>query len=178
MPLNSVPYSGQEVQPFYQEPVNSIPINGTPIQSVPEPIVPILNSLSKTSSRQQRGSEVQQVSYQQPVASSAKEEFKPVAARIVNRGNRTARSIKPQRDSMSSAGVKRLRATTQTDNRVRVRKISATTAQQSNNRREVTSTSPRTNTAVSQNSNIDWERLGFSRPEQSNESTRARIKAN
>ena len=133
VPLNSVPYSGQEVQPFYQEPVNSIPINGTPIQSVPEPIVPILNSLSKTSSRQQRGSEVQQVSYQQPVASSAKEEFKPVAARIVNRGNRTARSIKPQRDSMSSAGVKRLRATTQTDNRVRVRKISATTAQQSNN---------------------------------------------
>ena len=178
VPLNSVPFSGQEVQPFYQEPVNSLPINGAPIQSVPEPIVPILNSLSKNSSRQQHGSAVQQVSYQEPVASSAKEEFKPVAARIVNRGNRTTRPVKPQRDSMSSAGVKRLRATTQTDNRVRVRKISATTAQQSNNRREVTSTSPRTSTAVSQNSNIDWERLGFSRPEQSNESTRARIKAN
>ena len=178
MPLNSVPFSGQEVQPFYQEPVNSLPINGAPIQSVPEPIVPILNSLSKNSSRQQHGSAVQQVSYQEPVASSAKEEFKPVAARIVNRGNRTTRPVKPQRDSMSSTGVKRLRATAQTNNQVRARKISTTTAQQSNNRREVTSTSTRTNAAVSRNSNIDWERLGFSRPEQSNESTRARIKAN
>ena len=178
VPLNSVPFSGQEVQPFYQEPVNSLPINGAPIQSVPERIVPILNSLSKNSSRQQHGSAVQQVSYQEPVASSAKEEFKPVAARIVNRGNRTTRPVKPQRDSMSSTGVKRLRATAQTNNQVRARKISTTTAQQSNNRREVTSTSTRTNAAVSRNSNIDWERLGFSRPEQSNESTRARIKAN
>ena len=178
MPLNSVPFSGQEVQPLYYEPVDSLPVNGLPLQSAPEPVVPILNGLSNNSSRQQHGSAVRQVSYQQPVASSAKEEFKPVAARIVNRGENSARTIKPQRDSMSSAGVKRLRATTQTDNQVRVRKISATTARQSNDRREVTSTSQRTNAAVSQNSNIDWERLGFSRPEQSNESTRARIKAN
>ena len=178
VPLNSVPYSGQEVQPFYQESFDIVPIDGIPVQSVPEPVVPIVNSLSKASSRQQHGAAVRQVSYQQPVASSAKEEFKPVAAPIVNRGNRNVRSVKPQRDSISSTGVKRLRATTQTGNHVQVRNISATTAQQSNNRREVTSTSTRTNTAVSQNSNIDWERLGFSRPERSNESTRARIKAN
>ena len=178
VPLNSLPYNGQEVQPFYQEPVDSNPINGFPIQSVPEPVVPLLNSLSKNNSGQKTGSAVRQVSYHQPVASSAKEKFEPVAARIVSRGDRVARPVKPQRDNINSAGVKRLRATAQTDNHVRLRKTSATTVQQSNIRREVNSTSTRTNKAVSQNSNIDWERLGFSRPEQSNERTRARIKAN
>lgn len=178
VPLNTVPYNGQEVQPYYQQPVDILPADGYPIPSVPEPVVPMLNSLSKNSSRQQRGSAVQQVSYHQPVATSAKEAFKPVAARIVNRRSQVARSIKPQRDRTSSAGVKRLRATTPSDHQVRVHKVSATTAQRSHNTTEVTTTSTRTNAAVSRNSNIDWERLGFTRPEHSTESTRARIKAN
>jgi len=164
VPLNSVPLDGGEVQPFYQVPVDNMPVNGYPIQ-VPEPVVPMLNSLSKNEAQQGRRSRVQQVSYNQPVAEAGtKAEFKPVAARIVNRGRISTRSIKPQRperDNVNSSGMQRIRATTAVDGKVRVRKMSTNVVAQqpiSNNTSEVSQTSSRTNAAVSRNSNIDWER--------------------
>ena len=181
VPLNAVPYNGGEVQPYYEAPIDNMPANGYPIQ-VPEPVVPMLNSLSRRNAPQVQRSAVQQVSYEQPVANAAtKAEFKPVAARIVNRGAIATRPIQPQRDNVNTTGIQRIRATTPVDSKVRVRKISTkVVAQQpmSNHTSGATSASSRTNAAVSRNGNIDWERLGLTRPEHSSERTRARIKAN
>ena len=182
VPLNSVPYNGGEVQPYYESPVNGMPVDGYPIQ-VPEQVVPMLNSLSRKNAPRTQRSAVQPVSYNQPIADAAapKEQFKPVAARIINRGSVTTRPIEPQRDNVNNAGVQRIRATTPVNGKVRVRKIAANVVAQqpkNNNTSGVKSTSTRTNAAVSRNSNIDWERLGLTRPEHSTERTRARIKAN
>ena len=182
VPLDAVPYNGQEVQPYYEAPVDGMPVDGYPIQ-VPEQVVPMLDSFGTNNAPRNQRSAVQQVSYNQPVANATATEakFEPVAARMVNRGAMTARSIKPQRDNTNTAGVQRIRATTPVDSKVRVRKISRNVVAQQpmiNHTSGVNTTSTRTNAAVSRNSNIDWERLGLTRPEHSSERTRARIKAN
>ena len=184
VPLDAVPFNGQEVQPYYEEPINSTPFDdGYQVQPVPGGIVPQLNSLTNNHHSQGR-STVQQVSYNQPASHGATkiEEFKPVATKIVSQKNSVARAVKPQRHNGSTAGIKRLRATSGTGQHVRVRKATTKTttkaAKQSTNTNGVVRTSTQNNAAVSQNSNIDWERLGFTRPEHSSGRTRARIKAN
>jgi len=110
---------------------------------------------------------------------AAKEEFKPVARRTASRRQVTTQPVEPKRDYGHSTGIQRIRATTPVDNKVRVRKMSNTpTARQSTNTSEVKATSTQNSSVVSRNSNIDWERLGLTRPEHSSERTRARIKAN
>ena len=181
VPLESVPYNSHEVQPYYQESID-VPVEGYQIQTAPETVVPLLNSLSNNRDPQQNGSKVRQVSYDQPSQETVakKEEFKPVATRIVNRRNTFARPIEPKRDNVDSSGLRRLRATagTRTHKASKTKISTNTTAQQSSNTNEVVTTSAQNNAAVSRTSNIDWERLGFTRPEHSSERTRARIKVN
>jgi len=128
VPLDAVPFNGQEVQPYYEEPINSTPFDGYQVQPVPGAIVPQLNSLTNNHDRQ-RPSTVQQVSYNQPVSNGTTkiEEFKPVATKIVSQKNSVARAVKPQRHNGSTAGIKRLRATSGTGQHVRVRKATTKT---------------------------------------------------
>jgi hypothetical protein len=177
VPLNAVPLQGPtEVQPYYQVPVNGVPMLNAPgaidSQPLPTPAIPLSRQGHQQGSQIQDGGAVRQVNYDQSVVKlQASSKVQPVAVRRVA----TQATDQPIRDTMTTQGIKRIRATTKSRHSAvsvaekRTHTITATAAtKQSNN----------SNTVAPRSSNIDWERLGLTRPGRSSERTRARIKTN
>lgn len=178
VPLDAVPMQGSDaVQPYYEVPVDGGPMLNSPGvirgPGVPTPAVPMSRRYRQETLNSNGGAQaVRQVSYDRADAVvRTAEAFQPVAVRRADRQEVN----RPAAVEMSNRGMQRIRATVRSANVVlanspKTKNTAAPTA--------VTNQSYNSNTAVPRNSNIDWERLGLTRPRHSSEGTRARIKAN
>jgi hypothetical protein len=192
VPLDSgIPIHGMPAaQPYYQSPATPYPSQGIPaIQDIPSEPIPMgfptpaspiyKGSSSRNAPPTSRRSPVQQVSYEQSVDAEPAASHQPVAVRKAAKRSTVklkATTVKPQapaRDAATSrSGMQRLIATTiaKTD--------AASTKNKTAAKRQPTNNNTKPNTAAVHSGNMNWERLGLTRPASSHEGNRARIKAN
>jgi outer membrane protein TolC len=178
VPLDAIPLEGSSAtQPYYETPSNGVPMLNSPgvirEQNVPTPAVPLSRNYQDEALNADIGAQaVRQVSYDETIDSAtAPRAFQPVAVRRSG----PILASRPKSVDMASQGMQRIRATVRSAN---VQLAAPTRKQNTTAATAASNQSNNSNTAARQSGNIDWERLGLTRPRTSSEGTRARIKAN